>query len=155
MNKEIRVCGCGCGEAVAGKANYRPGHDARHAGYVGREAVDAFDRGQGHWDSKEFYGELPSPALRDKALNVARKIIEKRAKAEAQGKDKGDDNLKSLKGSRRSDVEKQVGTGLGTVKVGRWTYPARQLENGTVERNTARDGSGEWVKVHSSAFRPV
>lgn len=152
MNKEIRTCGCGCGEPVAGKANYRPGHDARHAGYVGREAVQSFDRGQGHWDSKEFYGELPSPALRDKALNVARKEIERRAKKEAQGKVKGDKALSSIKGSRRRDVEKQVG--LGTVKVGRWTYPARELENGTVERNVARDGSGEWVKVHRSAFIP-
>jgi hypothetical protein len=31
-----------------------------------------------------------------------------------------------------------------TVKVGRWTYPARKV-NGSVERNTKRDGSGEWV----------
>lgn len=42
----------------------------------------------------------------------------------------------------------------GTVKVGRWEYPARTLENGTVERNTQRDGEGEWIKVHPSAFVP-
>lgn len=133
----MRTCNCGCGESVAGKANYRPGHDARHAGMVGREAVAAFERGQGHWDSKEFYTELPSPALRDKALNVARKIAEKTGPVDQ---------------SRRRDVEKQYGTGLGQVKVGRWTYPARELENGTFERNTQRDGNGEWVKVHPSAF---
>lgn len=32
----------------------------------------------------------------------------------------------------------------GTVKVGRWEYPARRDESGDIERNTKRDGSGEW-----------
>lgn len=31
------------------------------------------------------------------------------------------------------------------VKVGRWSYPARQYEDGLIVRNTKRDGSGEWV----------
>ena len=31
------------------------------------------------------------------------------------------------------------------VKFGRWTYPARQDHEGNVQRNTKRDGSGEWV----------
>lgn len=153
MNTEIRKCNCGCGENVAGKSNYRPGHDARHAGLVARAAVESFDAGQGHWDSKEFYGSLPSPELRDKALAQVRRIIAKRAKAEAQGKAKGDTNISSLRGSRKRDVEPQTGTDSGlVVKVGRWTYPARKLENGTAERNTARDGGGEWVKVSSSAL---
>jgi hypothetical protein len=121
MNKEIRKCNCGCGEAVAGKANYRPGHDARHAGQTGRAAVEAFDAGQGHWDSKEFYMHLPSDALHDKALRVARKIIEGRARKEAQGRAKGSQNLDSLKGSRRSAA---TGGNLAQVqaKVGRWVY---------------------------------
>lgn len=159
MNTSIRQCLCLCGQNVAGKANYRPGHDARHAGQTGRAAVEAFDAGQGHWDSKEFYGHLPSPELRDKALRVARKAIEKRARAEAQGKAKGDANLSSLKGSRRTDDQPQVGTSealtvTGAAKIGRWWYPARGLSNGTFERNTARDGSGEWVKIHARAFAP-
>ena len=38
------LCGCGCGEAVGTNAKFRPGHDARHAGNVGRAlAVDAND----------------------------------------------------------------------------------------------------------------
>ena len=31
----------------------------------------------------------------------------------------------------------------GTVKVGRWDYPARQVDD-YIERNTKRDGTGEW-----------
>ncbi len=38
------LCGCGCGELVGKNATFRPGHDARHAGNVGRAlAVDAND----------------------------------------------------------------------------------------------------------------
>lgn len=32
------------------------------------------------------------------------------------------------------------------VKIGRWIYPARRTEAG-LERNTKRDGSGEWVEA--------
>jgi hypothetical protein len=40
----------------------------------------------------------------------------------------------------------------GTVKVGRWDYPARQdPSTKAVERNTARDGSGEWVPADPRA----
>lgn len=37
------------------------------------------------------------------------------------------------------------GETLTEVKVGRWTYPARMIPGGEIERNTKRDGSGEWV----------
>lgn len=33
------------------------------------------------------------------------------------------------------------------VKVGRWVYPGRKLANGELQRNTKRDGSGEWVAL--------
>lgn len=35
----------------------------------------------------------------------------------------------------------------GSIKVGRWVYPAVRLESGTVARNTKRDGDGDWVDV--------
>ncbi len=35
-------------------------------------------------------------------------------------------------------------TPTGTVKAGRWTYPAYRAGVGPVSRNTKRDGSGEW-----------
>src|SRR4051812_7886730 len=39
----FRSCACGCGENVAPKRQYRPGHDARHAGQIAR-ALIANDR---------------------------------------------------------------------------------------------------------------
>jgi hypothetical protein len=42
-------------------------------------------------------------------------------------------------------------TTTGTVKVGRWTYPAEQDAQGTI-RNTKRDGTGEWVKADAADF---
>lgn len=42
-------------------------------------------------------------------------------------------------------------TSTGTIKIGRWEYPARTEQDGSgstrVLRNTKRDGSGEWTVV--------
>ena len=35
----------------------------------------------------------------------------------------------------------------GSVKVGRWSYPATQTGTGLTKRNTKRDGTGEWEQV--------
>ncbi len=40
----------------------------------------------------------------------------------------------------------------GTVKIGRWTYPAVMDAQGGVTRNTRRDGTGEWTPAPASAF---
>lgn len=40
----------------------------------------------------------------------------------------------------------------GTVKVGRWTYPAIRKEDGTVVRNSKRDGSGDWDETNPALF---
>ena len=54
-------CLCGCGELVQtmGRSLYRPGHDARHAGNLGRLAAETGD------DS--VLDVLPTPALKAKA----------------------------------------------------------------------------------------
>lgn len=62
-----RRCLCGCGEATG--RNYRPGHDARHAGQVGRALAQAPDLTV---DQREaLLHELPSLALRQKASKIA------------------------------------------------------------------------------------
>lgn len=43
----------------------------------------------------------------------------------------------------------------GTVKVGRWAYPARQDSDGNVERNEKRDGSGDWSETNPVLFTPI
>lgn len=42
----------------------------------------------------------------------------------------------------------------GTVKVGRWEYPAEVAPGGTVRRNTKRDGSGDWKIADPASFVP-
>lgn len=43
----------------------------------------------------------------------------------------------------------------GTVKVGRWEYPAKVDQDGTTVRNTKRDRSGEWVGINADKFVPA
>lgn len=63
---EIRKCLCGCGENVAGKASYRPGHDARHAGQIARAMLAASKK----TDRTKALDALPSPALQAKATKI-------------------------------------------------------------------------------------
>lgn len=75
-------CLCGCGEATGKKSNYRPGHDARHAGNVGRAiaaeyATPGFDR-------RELLAVLPSDSLKAKAEAIAEKAVEKANKKSAK-----------------------------------------------------------------------
>lgn len=59
-----RQCLCGCGEDVRSKnASYRPGHDARHVGFVARRMVLT--------RSQEALEELPSEPLRARAVKMA------------------------------------------------------------------------------------
>jgi hypothetical protein len=75
----LAVCGCGCGEHVAKGRTFRPGHDARHAGNVGRAlAVDPKDA-----TAKVQFDGL-SEALQAKASGVQTRHadrLERKAKA--------------------------------------------------------------------------
>lgn len=82
------------------------------------------------------------------------KVLAKVAKAEAKKSAKGEEaggsaEFVQAKGKFGIDASKGatevVGYKESEVKVGRWTYPARIFTDGSVERNTKRDGSGEWV----------
>lgn len=75
-------CRCGCGaQTVRPEASYLPGHDARHAGAVGRALLAGADR-------EAALAALPTEALRTKALGVLataeRKAATKAAGAEAR-----------------------------------------------------------------------
>lgn len=101
---ETGKCLCGCGENTA-KSNYRPGHDARHAGNIAREiaanyATPGFDR-------RTLLAALPSDALKAKAEAMAERLT---TKAEA----------------KKKPVETRVFT--AKAKVGRTTY------EGTIEK---------------------
>jgi hypothetical protein len=64
-NPEARYCGCSCGEPVRQNADYRPGHDARHASQIGRTlAANPKDR-----DALAAIKRM-SPPLRAKAERI-------------------------------------------------------------------------------------
>lgn len=69
-------CNCGCGETITTRAMYRPGHDARHAGAVGRQIAQDGD--------ESALDALPSENLRSKALRVAHNAMTKGAKAKPE-----------------------------------------------------------------------
>lgn len=118
---DLRKCTCGCGENVAGKSLYRPGHDARHAGQIARE-VAADLQNDAAYDHQMALEVLPTKALRDKALAHAQRIVAKAAK----------------KTKPEPKPEPQVFT--GTIKIGRWSYPVRSHGGTDVEYQQ----KGEW-----------
>lgn len=80
--RQQRECRCGCGEQVASaKSEYRPGHDARHAGIVARDiassSVQFFERTTADSD-------LGSEALVRKAHAMAERLILKARAKEAK-----------------------------------------------------------------------
>jgi hypothetical protein len=62
---DLPICKCGCGNPTSTrKSLYLPGHDARHAGQVGREFI-----AQGKVDP-QLLATLPSDKLQDKATRM-------------------------------------------------------------------------------------
>lgn len=84
-----RFCGCGCGKhTVRPEAAYLSGHDARHAGNVGRALLAATNDDE----RAALLEALPTPALKAKAEGVvataARKEAERAARKVATAKAK-------------------------------------------------------------------
>lgn len=78
-------CLCGCDEPTGKKSNYRPGHDARHAGNVGRKIAERY--AEPGFDRRDLLAALPTDALKAKAEGVAETAISKMEKKHA--KDQG------------------------------------------------------------------
>lgn len=154
-------CFCGCGK-TANKA-YRPGHDARHAGQIARNAADVLlnTHIEDYTDFIENYitSQLPSFALRRKALNYFIRLVNNPTKEVRElGRDYSEDagHLEALEEALSgiySFNDYAPTTVTGTVKVGRWEYPAIN-KNGVVTRNEKRDGSGNMIPAHLKDFAP-
>lgn len=131
-------CLCGCGTVIQSrKGMYRPGHDARHAGNIGRALMEA-----GRIDS-DLLEKLPTDKLRDKAIamfnkNNERKVTKVQA---AQAKEP----QVAPEPEPTDDVE-------GVVKVGRVEYPAKRHPDGSITRCTTKDGKGKYVSVDDKVF---
>ena len=161
-----RHCTCGCGQATSSsKTMYKPGHDARHAGQVARRIVEKHLSGDA---AQAELKALPTANLQHKAGAMVSRLLaklESKAVAELAKKDKPS-KAKSEKADKKAAaklaekvaqeeeahaeaeaaaVPEPMWEETYPVKIGRWTYPTRQSTSGVQERNTKRDGSGEWV----------
>lgn len=166
------LCRCGCGESTSSsRTQYKPGHDARHAGIVARDIASS---AQPFFERVTADSDLGSQALIEKAHAMAERLLAKATKTPADRKPKSEGKKADKKAVaaivaqeeaayaealaaevelRRADAEAQLAAEeaeeagfVTTVKIGRWEYPAKNLD-GQIVRNTKRDGSGEWVAV--------
>lgn len=134
---------------------YLPGHDAKHvsellADLKNEAQVSSKDGKIKVAALRAAQKALPTPALREKLAKAVDRFNNPPARpATPKAEKPAPEDTDSSEGEPVDDsalirVEEQH-----DVKVGRWFYPARRaiLDDGTeqVQRNTARDGSGEWV----------
>ncbi|WP_427115603.1 hypothetical protein [Pseudarthrobacter scleromae] len=137
-------CLCGCGELVLtmGRSLYKPGHDARHAGNLGRLVAETGD------DS--LLAQLPTPALRAKAETVANNARAKaQAKADREAARAAKKAAKAEAPQVADDDDDEDLLPISEIKVGRWTYPVRRdpADREQLQRNERRDGSGNWIAL--------
>lgn len=130
-DESFHSCYCGCGENVPSKSFYRPGHDARHAGQIGREIAANYSTPG--FDRRDLLSNLPSEKLVAKAESIAEKQIEKieAKKAKQAAKDAPE------------FVE-------GTLQVGKNERIGRRFKDGTVEY---MDEAGEWKPASKTAAK--
>jgi len=131
-SKDPHDCLCGCGSTITTKALFRPGHDARMAGQVGREIAAIMNGGHDEGDQIKINAlieSLPTPALQAKAHRVAETANRK--------------NLKAAK-PEYPDVD-------GIVKVGKNEYPAKREASGVVR--FLKPGASEWQSASKTAAK--
>lgn len=142
---DFRKCGCGCDENVSGKALYKPGHDARHAGQVARQILTVRPESKAARDA--LLDVLPTDALINKASALADLWI---AKADAKVEREKERADRAAAKAEAKAAKTPEWTDIDPVKVGKTEYPARQHRDGHVERNSKKDGSGNWLPVKSA-----
>lgn len=137
------TCLCGCAQpTINPAANYRPGHDAAHVSNL-LAIIAQKSGGFSQDDVNTLMVQLPSLALKVKFQNAADRLADRRSGKDKPKKDAG----------TWMDVDHTV------AKVGRWTYPVQEWvlvtrtgdqPTGEFQRNTKRDGTGEWVAVDTA-----
>lgn len=109
---DLPVCLCGCKGICNRGRNYKPGHDARHAGQVARQMAATSDP-----EARDRLKDaLPTDALKWKAATMADRLLAKGSAPEDRSPAK----------PKAAPVEKVVDVD-GTVKVGR--YELRAVQN--------------------------
>lgn len=131
---KMHDCYCGCEEQVPAKSFYRPGHDARHAGNVGRAIFARY--GEDGFNVEFEWGPalsaLPSDRLKSKATDLANRLIAKaeakHAKANSTKPASNDPGVVDVNDDGTDAKEE------GTIKVGKTEYVAvRYTATGEIE----------------------
>lgn len=135
---DLPLCLCGCLQPVTNrKRNYKPGHDARHAGQVARDMAN-FPGMNNDERRRVLLDALPTDGLRWKAAQMADRLIAKgKAKAfnaatdRADKKDQADTVARQDKQDQGNQERHELGIKpvqflQGEVKIGRWKYPAEK-----------------------------
>lgn len=164
---QLRKCRCECGGHVSGKSQYKQGHDAKHVSKL----VEATKGIAAETDADEFgvavanlSQKLGSGNLQTKYLNAVARWIYKQFDTDVYKASRKEGHVWAF-GFHPDDVrfavegwtDRKLGEvkpratkaepvieDAGTVKVGRWEYPARKLD-GELQRNTRRNGEGDWI----------
>jgi hypothetical protein len=145
---DFRFCNCGCmGKVANSKRLFIQGHDQRLIGILTRAAVNG----------AEVHLRTGGTMTSGDALGIASHLLNVR------GQEKLRRAVEAAMGKRdRAQVAKAEAPKpqpvAGTVKVGRWDYPAIREVDGNVVRNLLRDGTGEFVPADAkvaSTFRPA
>src|SRR5882757_1808859 len=152
-----KTCLCGCLSPVTSKRTFRQGHDQRLRGILIRANLHNAEvtvRG-----GMQTSGDAMSLAVRLDSQGVKGDWVESLHKAEARDAAKAAKaetraNQRATKHATAAQIDAAMAAGeaaapatiAGTVKIGRWEYPAEQRGDRIV-RNAKRDGSGEWIPV--------
>lgn len=138
----VHPCYCGCSEKVPGKSFYKPGHDARHAGVVGRLVAST--------GNKDHYNDLPSAKLTEKAKGICERTLAKDDAKRKAASDKADAKREANKDKApKTNPPKQFPEN-GEVKVGKGRFGARRAKDGTV---TYKSTDGEWKPASATATK--
>ena len=160
----IRKCACDCGQDVAGKATFRQGHDARLVSNLVKDVVKAEWRGQyveGIFADQGLDASVIDADIQE-AIDTVAAATEKRFSARLAIKldialhNAWDKAVRSTKGHEQP-VDAAIEVVEGTVKIGRWEYPARKVgakvERAVDRKNPQADG---WIAVPDTIpFKPA
>lgn len=122
-NNHLTACLCGCGAQT--KSHYKPGHDARHAGEIGRHVAATTE----NVTDRSLYADLPSEALVTKAIGIAQKA---RDKADAKAAREQEREARKAEKGKKVEPKPEPQVEQGTVKVGKTEYAAERDANGNV-----------------------
>jgi hypothetical protein len=139
------TCLCGCGSPT--RSNFAPGHDARMAGQVARTIAEQairedLDPRDVNDNFTSLLMRLPSDPLRDKALTMAQRIVDRTANRHQHASEEAIERaVDAGEKAAETDMERALRTGTieptytyGTVKIGKNRFAARRDNDGVIMR---------------------